>query len=36
MLTIITFTRELKFSNIVNITYYNYFQFHKNVNKTFL
>ena len=36
MLIIITFTKELKLLNIVNMTYYNYFQFYKNVNKTFL
>ena len=36
MLTIVTFAKELKFSNIVNIIYYNHSQFHKNVNKTFL
>ena len=36
MLTIIIFAKELKLSNIVNITYYNHFQFHKNVNKIFL
>ena len=36
MLIIIIFVKELKLSNIVNIVYYNYSQFHKNVNKTFL
>ena len=36
MLTIITFAKELKFLNIVNMIYYNYSQFHKNANKTFL
>ena len=36
MLTIATFIKESKFSNIINMTYYNHFQFHKNANKTFL
>ena len=36
MLAIVTFTKKSKLLNIVNMTYYNYFQFHKNVNKTFL
>ena len=36
MLTIIIFIKELKLLNIVNMIYYNHFQFHKNVNKTFL
>ena len=36
MLAIIIFIKKLKFLNIVNIIYYNHFQFYKNVNKTFL
>ena len=36
MLIIIIFARKLKLLNIVNIIYYNYSQFYKNVNKTFL
>ena len=36
MLIIITFTKKSKFLNIVNMIYYNYSQFYKNVNKTFL
>ena len=36
MLIIIIFAKELKLLNIVNMIYYNYFQFYKNVNKTFL
>ena len=36
MSAIITFAKKSKLLNIVNMIYYNYFQFHKNVNKTFL
>ena len=36
MLIIITFIKKSKLSNIINMIYYDYFQFHKNVNKTFL
>ena len=36
MLIIVTFTKKLKFLNIVNMIYYNHSQFHKNVNKIFL
>ena len=36
MLTIATFAEKLKLLNIINMIYYNYSQFYKNFNKTFL
>ena len=36
MLIIVTFAKESKLLNIINMIYYNHSQSYKNVNKTFL